>query len=36
VEADTDTATTLRCCLMKPEHLAVADDLARAVVAALA
>jgi glutamate/tyrosine decarboxylase-like PLP-dependent enzyme len=35
VEADAETVTTLRCCLMKPEHLAVADDLAAAVVAAL-
>jgi glutamate/tyrosine decarboxylase-like PLP-dependent enzyme len=35
VVADADTVTTLRCCLMKPEHLAVADDLAGALVAAL-
>jgi glutamate/tyrosine decarboxylase-like PLP-dependent enzyme len=36
VEPDTDTVTTLRCCLMKPEHLAVAESLARALEAALA
>jgi glutamate/tyrosine decarboxylase-like PLP-dependent enzyme len=35
VEADAETVTTLRCCLMKPEHLGVADSLARALVAAL-
>jgi glutamate/tyrosine decarboxylase-like PLP-dependent enzyme len=36
VVADADTVTTLRCCLMKPEHLAIADSLAAALVSALA
>ena len=31
-----DTVTTLRCCLMKPEHLAVATGLAAALAAHLA
>jgi hypothetical protein len=35
VVADAETVTTLRCCLMKPEHLAVAEPLAAAVTAAL-
>ena len=35
VEVDADTVTTLRCCLMKPEHLAVAEPLAAALVASL-
>jgi glutamate/tyrosine decarboxylase-like PLP-dependent enzyme len=31
VEADAGTTTVLRCCLMKPEHLDVADELAAAL-----
>jgi glutamate/tyrosine decarboxylase-like PLP-dependent enzyme len=31
VDPDADTVTTLRCCLMKPEHLTVADELAAAI-----
>jgi glutamate/tyrosine decarboxylase-like PLP-dependent enzyme len=36
VTADADTVTTLRCCLMKPSHLDVADELAAAIAAHLA
>jgi glutamate/tyrosine decarboxylase-like PLP-dependent enzyme len=36
IEADAETATVLRCCLMKPEHVGVADELAAALTAALA
>jgi hypothetical protein len=36
VVVDAPEVTTLRCCLMKPEHLAVADELAAALVAHLA
>ena len=36
IEPDAETTTALRCCLMKPEHLAVADELADALAAALA
>jgi hypothetical protein len=28
--------TALRCCLLKPEHLGVVDELADALIAALA
>jgi glutamate/tyrosine decarboxylase-like PLP-dependent enzyme len=35
VEVDAPAVTTLRCCLMKPEHVAVADRLAEAMVAHL-
>jgi glutamate/tyrosine decarboxylase-like PLP-dependent enzyme len=35
VEVDVPEVTTLRCCLMKPEHLAVADALAGALVSHL-
>jgi glutamate/tyrosine decarboxylase-like PLP-dependent enzyme len=35
VEVDAPTVTTLRCCLMKPEHLDVADRLADALAAHL-
>jgi glutamate/tyrosine decarboxylase-like PLP-dependent enzyme len=31
VEPDAETVTTLRCCLMKPEHLEVADKLGAAL-----
>jgi len=34
VEADAPTATVLRLCLMKPEHLAVIDELADRVIVA--
>jgi glutamate/tyrosine decarboxylase-like PLP-dependent enzyme len=36
IEADAPTTTVLRCCLMKPEHLAIADELADALSQALA
>jgi glutamate/tyrosine decarboxylase-like PLP-dependent enzyme len=36
IEADAETTTVLRCCLMKPEHVGVADELAAALTAALA
>jgi glutamate/tyrosine decarboxylase-like PLP-dependent enzyme len=36
VAADAPTVTTLRCCLMKPSHLDVADSLAAAIAAHLA
>jgi glutamate/tyrosine decarboxylase-like PLP-dependent enzyme len=36
IEADAESTTVLRCCLMKPEHLAIADELAGAVSQALA
>jgi glutamate/tyrosine decarboxylase-like PLP-dependent enzyme len=35
LEVDAPEVTTLRCCLMKPEHLGVADELAAAITAAL-
>jgi glutamate/tyrosine decarboxylase-like PLP-dependent enzyme len=35
VSVDAPEVTTLRCCLMKPEHLAVADDLAAALASHL-
>ena len=35
VEVDAPEVTTLRCCLMKPEHLDVADELAGALAAHL-
>jgi glutamate/tyrosine decarboxylase-like PLP-dependent enzyme len=35
IEPDAQTTTVLRCCLMKPEHLAVVDDLADALTNAL-
>jgi glutamate/tyrosine decarboxylase-like PLP-dependent enzyme len=34
--AGADTVTALRCCLLKPEHLDVVDELAAALIAALA
>jgi glutamate/tyrosine decarboxylase-like PLP-dependent enzyme len=36
IEADAEITTVLRCCLMKPEHVDVADELAAALTAALA
>ena len=36
IEADAPTATVVRLCLIKPEHLAVVDELADRLVAALA
>jgi glutamate/tyrosine decarboxylase-like PLP-dependent enzyme len=36
IEADAETTTVLRCCLMKPEHLAVTEELAHALTQALA
>ena len=36
IEADEESTTVLRCCLMKPEHVDVADELAAALTAALA
>ena len=36
IEADAESTTVLRCCLMKPEHVDVADELAAALTAALA
>lgn len=36
IEADAETTTVLRCCLMKPEHVDVVDELAAALTAALA
>ena len=36
IEPDAETTTVLRCCLMKPEHLAVVDELADVLAAALA
>ncbi len=36
IEADADATTVLRCCLMKPAHLDVAEELASALAAALA
>jgi glutamate/tyrosine decarboxylase-like PLP-dependent enzyme len=36
IEADATTTTVVRCCLMKPEHLAVTDELAHALTQALA
>jgi glutamate/tyrosine decarboxylase-like PLP-dependent enzyme len=35
IEADEETTTVLRCCLMKPEHVDVVDELADALAAAL-
>jgi glutamate/tyrosine decarboxylase-like PLP-dependent enzyme len=35
IEADADTVTVLRMCLMKREHLDVVDDLADALIASL-
>jgi glutamate/tyrosine decarboxylase-like PLP-dependent enzyme len=35
IEADAETTTVLRCCLMKPEHLGVVDELADALTTAL-
>ena len=35
VEADERELTVLRCCLMKPAHLGVAEELSRAIVDAL-
>jgi glutamate/tyrosine decarboxylase-like PLP-dependent enzyme len=35
IEADATTTTVLRCCLMKPEHLDIADELATTLAAAL-
>jgi glutamate/tyrosine decarboxylase-like PLP-dependent enzyme len=35
IEPDAETTTVLRCCLMKPEHLAVADELGEALTDAL-
>jgi glutamate/tyrosine decarboxylase-like PLP-dependent enzyme len=34
--ADAPTVTALRCCLLKPEHLGVVDELADALIGALA
>jgi glutamate/tyrosine decarboxylase-like PLP-dependent enzyme len=36
IEADSDTVTTLRCALMKPEHLALAEEIAAVLVEHLA
>jgi glutamate/tyrosine decarboxylase-like PLP-dependent enzyme len=36
IEADADTVTVLRSCLMKPEHLDVVDELAGRIAVALA
>jgi glutamate/tyrosine decarboxylase-like PLP-dependent enzyme len=35
IDADAETTTVLRCCLMKSEHLGIADELAAAVAGAL-
>jgi glutamate/tyrosine decarboxylase-like PLP-dependent enzyme len=35
IEADADTVTVLRSCLMKPEHLDIADELAGRIAGAL-
>jgi glutamate/tyrosine decarboxylase-like PLP-dependent enzyme len=35
IEADAETTTVLRCCLMKPEHLTVVDELAGSLTTAL-
>jgi hypothetical protein len=34
IDADAETTTVLRLCLLKPEHLAVVDELAERLVAA--
>jgi glutamate/tyrosine decarboxylase-like PLP-dependent enzyme len=36
IEADAETTTVLRCCLMKPEHVEIVDELAHALTQALA
>jgi hypothetical protein len=35
IEADADTVSVLRSCLMKPEHLDIADELAGRIAGAL-
>jgi len=35
IEPDAETTTVLRCCLMKPEHLEIVDELAGALTDAL-
>ena len=35
IEPDAETTTVLRCCLMKPEHLEIVDELAGALIEVL-